>query len=41
MMSTTWPTKRNVHISSPELPALLQKLIGSRSLKYNLIICGS
>lgn len=27
--------------SSPELPALLQKLIDSRSLKYNLIICGS
>lgn len=27
--------------SSPELPALLQKLVDSRSLKYNLIICGS
>lgn len=27
--------------SSPELPALLQKLIDSHSLKYNLIICGS
>lgn len=27
--------------SSPELPALLQRLIDSRSLKYNLIICGS
>lgn len=27
--------------SSPELPALLQKLIDSQSLKYNLIICGS
>lgn len=27
--------------SSPELPALLQKLIDSDSLKYNLIICGS
>lgn len=27
--------------SSPELPALLQKLIDSRNLKYNLIICGS
>lgn len=27
--------------SSPELPALLQKLIDSHQLKYNLIICGS
>lgn len=27
--------------SSPELPALLQKLVDSHSLKYNLIICGS
>lgn len=27
--------------SSPELPALLQKWIDTRSLKYNLIICGS
>lgn len=27
--------------SSPELPALLQRLIDSHSLKYNLIICGS
>ena len=27
--------------SSPELPALLQKFVDSRSLKYNLIICGS
>ena len=27
--------------SSPELPALLQKMIDSRLLKYNLIICGS
>lgn len=27
--------------SSPELPALLQKLLDSHSLKYNLIICGS
>jgi len=27
--------------SSPELPALLQKLIDAKSLKYNIIICGS
>lgn len=27
--------------SSPELPALLQKLIDAKSLKYNMIICGS
>lgn len=27
--------------SSPELPALLQRLIDSRTLKFNLIICGS
>lgn len=27
--------------SSSELPALLQKLIGSKSLKYNIILCGS
>ncbi len=27
--------------SSPELPALLQKFIDSRQMKYNLIVCGS
>jgi hypothetical protein len=27
--------------SSPELPALLQKLIDSKSLRYNIILCGS
>ncbi len=27
--------------SSPELPALLQKLIDSKTLKYNIILCGS
>ena len=27
--------------SSPELPALLQKLIDSKTLRYNIILCGS
>ncbi|HLO91996.1 MAG TPA: ATP-binding protein [Lentimicrobium sp.] len=27
--------------NSPELPSILQKLIDSRKLKYNIIICGS
>lgn len=27
--------------SSPELPSLLQKMIDAKTLKYNLIICGS
>ncbi len=27
--------------SSPELPAILQKLIDSKKLRYNLVICGS
>ena len=27
--------------SSPELPALLQKLIDSQTLRYNLVLCGS
>lgn len=27
--------------SSPELPALMQKLVDSKKLKYNIIICGS
>lgn len=27
--------------SSPELPSVLQKLIDSKTLKYNIIICGS
>lgn len=27
--------------SSPELPAILQKLIDSKSLSYNIILCGS
>lgn len=27
--------------SSPELPSLLQKIIDTKTLKYNLIICGS
>jgi len=27
--------------SSPELPALLQKLIDSKALRYNIILCGS
>lgn len=27
--------------SSPELPALLQKLIDSKALRYNMILCGS
>lgn len=27
--------------SSPELPALLQKLIDTKSLRYNIILCGS
>ncbi len=27
--------------SSPELPALLQKLVDSKKLKYNIILCGS
>ncbi len=27
--------------SSPELPALLQKLVDSKTLRYNLVLCGS
>ncbi len=27
--------------SSPELPSLLQKLIDSKTLKYNIVLCGS
>ena len=27
--------------SSPELPAVLQKLIDSKTLKYNIVLCGS
>ncbi len=27
--------------SSPELPALLQKLIDAKTLKYNIVLCGS